>query len=357
MPNTGLLHTTVTGVQQQVGVREELADFIAVVDAKSTPFSSMIPKGKDLGNMLFDWQVDNYDVVRLGGVVDGADVAVASLTNASANRARFKNYAQVFQRNFRVGFIADQMNVAGVADEVARSVSKRMLELKRDIEATLLLANQAAQADDGTLPYMTGSLGNWLGAAALDAIGKPTHTAYQLPALSKYTGKASSAITEVDVQDMLTSIYSQTGQIRSYDAVVGPTLKRAFTNLTSPATQQAAAVGITAPSVRTFNMELSDETYKHTIDVFQGDFGTLHLHPDVFVGFDSPTAGLDFKATPARGYVIPIEMCELRYAQLPKVQDLPDNGGGPAKLIRAIAGLVVKNPLGFGWWDCNDAVA
>lgn len=102
----------------QIGIREELADYIAVVDAKSTPFTSMIPKGKELGNMSFDWQVDNYDEVRLGGVVDGTDVAAASLTNASQNRDRFENYAQVFQRDFRVGFIADTQNVAGVSDEV-----------------------------------------------------------------------------------------------------------------------------------------------------------------------------------------------------------------------------------------------
>jgi hypothetical protein len=37
-------------------IREDLADYIAIVDAKSTPFVSMAPKGKDIGNMQFSWQ-------------------------------------------------------------------------------------------------------------------------------------------------------------------------------------------------------------------------------------------------------------------------------------------------------------
>jgi hypothetical protein len=44
----------------QVGIREELADYIAIVDQKSTPFVSMAPTGKDLGNGNFSWQVDNH---------------------------------------------------------------------------------------------------------------------------------------------------------------------------------------------------------------------------------------------------------------------------------------------------------
>ena len=56
--------------------REDFADYIAIVDAKSTPFFSMSPKGKDIGNMQFSWLVDNYLAPAMGGVVDGTDVTV-----------------------------------------------------------------------------------------------------------------------------------------------------------------------------------------------------------------------------------------------------------------------------------------
>lgn len=329
----------------QVGIREDLADFLAVVDAKSTPLTSMIPKGKDLGNMRFDWQVDNYSAPNMGGVVDGTDLS--SYTNASANRLKLSNYAQVFRRDFRVGFIAETQNVAGINSETARSLSKRMLEIKRDMEATMALTNQAAQADNGTLAYLTSSLGNWVDTNG-SSVGQATST-YATPSGSKYTGTAA-ALTETNVQDILTSIYGQTGQIKTYDGIVGTTLKRAFTSLTTPATTADATNQIAATAVRTFNQDFGSDTYTHSIDVFQGDFGTITLHPSTFIGYNN--AGT-WTAQAFRGYVIPSDMLELRYAKLPEVKDLPDSGGGPAKLIQAIAGLVCKNPLGFGYFKCS----
>jgi hypothetical protein len=46
-----------------------------------------------------------------------------------------------------------------------------------------------------------------------------------------------------------------------------------------------------------------------------------------------------------------MDMAEVRYAKLPEVTELPNAGGGPARLIQAIAGLVVKNPNGFGMFN------
>jgi hypothetical protein len=43
-----------------------------------------------------------------------------------------------------------------------------------------------------------------------------------------------------------------------------------------------------------------------------------------------------------------MDLTEIRYANMPEIRDLPDYGGGPARLIEAVAGLVVKNPLAFG---------
>jgi hypothetical protein len=43
-----------------------------------------------------------------------------------------------------------------------------------------------------------------------------------------------------------------------------------------------------------------------------------------------------------------MDLLELRYTNLPQVTELPDAGGGPARLIKAVAGLVCKNPLGLG---------
>ena len=331
-------------------VREDLADYIAIVDAKSTPFVSMAPKGKDIGNMQFSWQVDNYGDPQLQGVVDGADVTVSSAANPVQNRTRLNNYGQVFRRDLRIGFIAETQNVAGVTDELANGIAKTLVLIKRDMEATFMCTNQAAQTEVSTSnPYLTGSLGNWLNSTNASNIGACASGSPFLPASGAIDTTAAASFTEATAQNVLTAIYSATGTFRDYDCILGTTLKRAFTNLTASGTTQVVnANAIAATSVRTFNQDLSSDTFKASIDLFEGDFGRLILHPTTFLGGKNGTA-LSAQAT--KGYVIPMDMVEVRYAKLPQVKDLPDAGGGPARLVEAIAGLVVKNPSGFGMFN------
>lgn len=331
-------------------IREDLADYIAIVDAKSTPFVSMAPKGKDIGNMQFSWQVDNYAAPTMGGVVDGADVTVSSAGNPVENRTRLNNYGQVFRNDLRIGFIAETQNVAGVSDELANGIAKRLVELKRSMEATFMCTNQAAQTEVSTSnPYLTGSLGNWLTADNAANIGAVASGSVFKPASGAVSTVTSAAFTEASAQNVLTAVYGITGTFRDYDCILGTTLKRAFTNLTSSGTTQVLnSNAIAATSVRTFNQELASDTYKSSIDIFEGDFGRLILHPSTFIG---GTTGTALSAQAFKGYVIPMDMVEVRYAKLPQVKTLPDAGGGPARLIEAIAGLVVKNPSGFGMFN------
>ena len=339
-------------VGAQVGIREELADYIAVVDAKSTPLISMAGKGKDIGNMLFSWQVDNYASPQAGGTADGADFTVSSTNaNASTNRTRLYNYAEVFRRGHRTGFIADTQNVAAVADETSRAVAKRLVELKRDMEAVFACANQPATAEDNTpTASRTGSLGKWMNTTvSAGTAGAPTST--YAPASGAVDTTATASLVESSIQAVLTAMYTNTGTVRSYDAIVGTTLKRAFTKLTNavlPAGIDTNAIAATA--VRTFNQEIGDRSFVSTIDVFEGDFGTIRLHPSTFI---NTIATATFTAAAFKGYVLPMEMIEVRYSKLPEVTDLPNAGGGPIKLVQAIAGLVVKNPAGMGMFNAT----
>jgi hypothetical protein len=330
--------------------REDLADYIAIVDAKSTPFVSMAPKGRDIGNMQFSWQVDNYGAPVLAGVVDGTDVTVASASNPVVNRTRLNNYGQAFRRDLRIGFIAETQDVAGVTDELANGIAKKLVEIKRDMESTFMCTNQAAQADNGsTNAYLTGSLGNWLNNTNASNIGACASGSPFLPASGAVDTTASASFTEATAQNVLTAIYSATGTFRDYDCILGTTLKRAFTNLTASGTTVTLnSNSIAATSVRTFNQDLSSDTFKASIDLFEGDFGRLILHPSTFLGGKNSTA---LSAQAYKGYVIPMDMVEVRYAKLPQVKELPDAGGGPARLVEAIAGLVVKNPSGFGFFN------
>lgn len=319
----------------QVGKREDLADYISLVDAKDTPITSLIPKGNKPGNTLLNWQADNMPAAQSSGSVDGVDVS--SYSNLNDGRAVIQNYIQVFQRAIRVSPLAvDVSNVAGLRDELAGMVAKGIKLTKRDIELTISSDNDA-QADNGTVPYLTRGLGEWIKNGAQSVL--PVNSNYRTPTASINT-TATASFTESDAQGVLTSIYGQTGSFKEYDCVVGTSLKRAFSNLLFTTglttTSTAGVTGSGATAVRTFSRDANSDAYIASVDIFEGDFGRLKLHPSLFL----PNA--------ARGYVLDMELLELRYTNLPEVTELPDAGGGPARLIKAVAGLVVKNPLGLG---------
>lgn len=319
----------------QVGKREDLADYISLVDARDTPITSMVPKGNKPGNTLLQWQADNMPAAQSTGSVDGVDVS--SYSNLNDGRAVIQNYIQVFQRAIRVSPLAvDVSNVAGLRDELAGMVAKGIKLTKRDIELTISSDNDA-QADNGTVPYLTRGLGTWIQNGAQSVL--PVNSNYRTPTASINT-TATASFTESDAQGVLTSIYGQTGSFKEYDCVVGTSLKRAFSNLLfTTGITTTSTVGVTgsgATAVRTFSRDANSDAYIASVDIFEGDFGRLKLHPSLFL----PNA--------ARGYVLDMELLELRYTNLPEVTELPDAGGGPARLIKAVAGLVVKNPLGLG---------
>ena len=230
--------------------------------------------------------------------------------------------------------------------------------------------------DSGTQnPYTTKAMGSFLHASGTrgtaDDFVVPKDGAN--PATYDYRCQSGSistattaALTEANVQDVLKSIYNTTGTIRDYDLVCGPTLKRAFTNFTQSITNVARGasgnsenVGSSASVIKTFNQDAASRKFISAIDVFEGDFGRLRLHPSVHINSTAKTGsnaqetfyGQTTTATPFKGYVIPFDQVEIRYGKLPQIKELTDNGGGPARMVEAMAALVVYNPSAFGFFN------
>ena len=328
------------------GKREELADLIALVDAKDTPFTSMAKKGSKPGNTLFRWQADSLPTPKATGTVDGTDVS--SYDNyvkdgSTTYRAELSNYIQIFRRSVRVSPLTQDIStVAGVRDELANNVAKGIQALKRDMEVTFC-SNNSAQADNGTNPYLTRGLHKWLQPIATKDTVLPVIDQFCTPTANRST-VGTAALTESVVQDVLTGIYSQTGQYRDYDALVGTALKRAFTNLVFTTAQGSGTAPMTA--IRTLNRESDSSSYISSVDVFEGDFGKLRLHPSHYL---KATSGVGSTFV---GYIIPFDQVEVRYGgNVAGVTALPNNGGGEARMIEAVAGLCVYNPLAFGVFD------
>lgn len=323
--------------KDQIGKREDLADLIALVDAHDCPLVSGAKKGAKPGNTLMQWQADSYATAVSTGTVDGTDVGSSDYQNPGENRAILSNYVQIHRRSIRVSPLSVEIsNVAGLKDELANGIAKKLVELKRDMETTYLSANDA-QADDGTNAYLTKGLATWISTSGGSVLQVPS--GFRTPSASIETTATTSNITDTTVQDVLASIYSQTGSIKNFTMPLGRTLKRAFTDqLTGTRSVTDASNNIAATQVRTFSPQ-SGKKVSIAVDIFEGDFGTVSLVPD------------NFMPAQTDGYVLDMDGLEIRYGKLPEVKELPDSGGGPIRMIEAVAALVVYNPLAHGKFD------
>lgn len=367
--------------QNRVGRREDIADMITLVEAKDTPFTTMARKGAEPSNTLFQWQVDKNPDPRVQPVVDGTDESTTTDTVGGAKmeqftigyRATLAAYPQIFRRKFRVSKLTESnmVRLAGTPSERSRQMAKAMLAIKRDVEVALT-SSQTAQADNGTVGYRTRALDSWTKTKWEKDATLPVPDQYCTPAdniiaasatktistVSRTVANANTCATVADLneshcQDMLTALYKQTGQSRSWDALVAVNLKRAFSNLVYTTPNGGA---MTSSPIRTMR-EGGETTYSQYIDVFQGDFGTINLHISNWLGdidqnpANTATFG-DFTPNLNKGFIIPFEHTEIRYGgNIAEVIELTDNGGGPANAIEMVLGLCIHNPLAFGKFD------
>lgn len=317
----------------QVGKKEDYADIIAVADAKKTILTSIINKSRKPTNTKFGWNADKYDDTNTNGTVDGADVD--SYEDAAENREKLENHVQRFTRTPKVTTMAEEVStIAGISNpdsqgvagstEFARAKAKKTVELKRDIEATLLSDNDA-QADTGAVPYKTRGLGVFLQTAAQSYL--PVPAAYRLPAAQVYSSTAAT-FDEDDFRTLLQTRWESSGAPNgNLIGILGSDIKNRITDFTR---YMPTVANYTV--TRAYNPALNRKV-ESIVDLYAGDYGTVELMLSSFL------------PNMKRGYIIDQEFVELRTHTMPRVKPLPDMGGGPRALIEAIVGLAVLNPL------------
>lgn len=319
----------------QVGQREDLLDVLTRVDEKATRFLSMCPRGSTPRNTYMEWPVDDYDAPKLGGVVDGTDVT--NFENHAKNRALLSTYLQTFRRAAKVSRLAQEVpDIAGVASEIAESISKKTVELGRDIESTLL-SDQEHQQESGADPYLTRGLGVWI----RDTTNIAAQTSHQVPVLfrpaaGQAINTATASLTEDDIQTLFQTIWTATGMTGDFKLFCDAVLRRRFTTFT----RTIATAGYAS---RDFTFAGDSTTVKHTTTVFEGDFGAVEVVADNFIGFNA--AGSSQEA--GRGYLLDMDKLMLRWHKMPTVEQFEDQGGGERFMIEGRCALAVRNPLGL----------
>ena len=315
----------------QVGKREDLADIIAVADAKETPFTTMLKKDKELVNTLFSWQVDEYDDPKTDSVREGVDVG--KFENASKHRQILQGRTHKLRRSVMVTTEAERSKVAGVNDpdpqgvhgatELARAKAKKAIELKRDIELTFLSDNDSVE--EGETARRTRGLGCWLDSILQK--DNPVPQKYQTPQSSIFKGSKAD-FTEATLRSLLESRWERTSGNDELVAFMGPVVKNIINDF--------ANFDPTKPGhlhIHTYTGGRIDRL-DNTIDLYKGDYGSFEMHLSHFL----PNKG--------RCCILDINMLKQRYHTPPYYKDLQNGGAGERGFTETITALVALNPLG-----------
>jgi len=149
--------TTSTDTYDQVGIREDLINSIYNVDPTEVPFLSMAPKVK-ASNTLHEWQTDTFAAASDNKAVEGAD---ATFTPAAAT-VRLTNYTQIAQKTAQISKTLEATDRAGRDKEMNYQMLKRGIEIKRDMETTLVGTNKAKAAGNATTARDIASILSWI---------------------------------------------------------------------------------------------------------------------------------------------------------------------------------------------------
>jgi len=152
--------TKVTGAVATYDVstnREDLADQVYRISPADTPFLSAVPRVK-ASAVLHEWSTDTLATVNTSNArLEGDALSRASSTNP----ARRQNYCQISSKDATVTGTQRAVNPAGIDDMMAYQMSKKSLELRKDMEA-ILLGNQGQNAGNTTTARTLRSFNAWI---------------------------------------------------------------------------------------------------------------------------------------------------------------------------------------------------
>lgn len=311
------------------GNRESLTDIISILEPESTPFVSMMKKGRATGTFV-EWQADKLSTPDFDGVNEGEDVS--SFKNQAEDRARLGNYVQKFRDTFQVSDIQELVDTAGVANEFANAEAKAVRNVKRSIESAFCSSqDRQAEAGSGT-PYKTRGMLKWLGDG-----GQPSDipAAYQNVA-NDTTGTQTEATFNSVLQELYEANGMPGGQLT---LIAGPSLKQEISNFS----RQASATNNTY----VINQDAESRKITLTVNLYEGDFGNVAIVPSLFVNRTSGSDTVDADA----GLLIDPEYVGMHSLKAESATELEDQGGGRRGFVDVIAGLACYSPKAHGYFN------
>jgi hypothetical protein len=301
--------------------REDLTDVLTILAPEETPVLSLASKSKATATFN-EWTVDSLGTPSTTGIQEGADIS--SYSDKFATRARLGNYIQLFRRDYMVSQLQQAVDSVGPA-KLAEAEAKSIRELKRDVEKTICSDNDRSAEDGSSVRYQMRGLGLWLS----NTPGADVPSAYRTPTAS--INGSGTTLTETVFNNLVASIFTQTGNVDALTLVAGTALRRVVSGY-------ARNDGNTSENVYHVNQMADDKQITLAVNTYDSDFGLIS------VVNGNPVCLPDAN----RGYIINpnyIGVAELLSVGSTRV---PNAGGGEKGFVDAALTLQVMSPLAHG---------
>lgn len=299
------------------GNREDLLDKIYNTSPSEVPLSSSFGRTTAITD-FHEWQTDVLGSASASNkMIDGDDVTL----DAQTATVRIGNHLQIFNGTVGVSRRANIVKKAGRGAEMAYLKGKKMLELKRNIEAMIVSPTQVAIAATTSVAGQSGGLGvqlvsnplhNGAGATAAWTSGAPT---------AAITAGTNRAFTKALLDTACQNIFTTSGQFAE-SLVLSPAHKATFSAFASVAQNRIDVKG----------GKNAQATIVGGAEVYLSDFGGLTVVPHYLM------AGSD------TAYVLNSDYIDLAFLDGFKTTDLAKTGDSDKVLITADACLAVRAP-------------
>ena len=252
---------------QAIGNREDLEDDIYDVSPTETPFAMMVKKGS-AKSTFHEWQTDAMDAAATNSNVQGDDATV----NTVVPTVRLRNYTQILDKVISIAGTQEAVDTAGRHSDMAYQTTKRMKELKRDLEYALV-RNQASTAGAAASGATLASVESWISTnkTSVGSGGTPTTPGYASGTVAAPTDNSvAGTVTEAHLKSVIAAAWAAGGdpEILMVGAITKQKISGGFSGIATrfkdvPVGKQAQIVS--------------------GVDLYVSDFGTHKVIPNRFV--------------------------------------------------------------------------
>lgn len=314
------VNTNALEVYDSSTIREDLQEAFVSISPTDTPFTSAIGKGKAT-NTYHEWHETDLAAVDTANRTYYGDPAPAN--DAPTLAVRKGNYVQLSDKVVEITSTAEAVKGAANIESMARQVSFKLKELKRDMEAMSLANIAAASGSSGTAAVSAGLpafLTTNVDRGATGADGTTSGAGGSGYVNTAATDGTLRALTEAEFKTVIAQCWDSGAEPTM--VMVGSLVKQKISTFTGGGTIERTAVA-------------NKKELPTAIDVYISDFGTLTIVPNRF-------------QRPRDVFILDPEYMRQDFLSNVKQEPLAKTGHADRKLISAHWTLVVESEKAQG---------